>query len=55
MAVFVFLLKAYNMDSETYEEIGQILRRTMRGRTLLSYAELHRIFYREFELGYCTK
>ena len=55
MAIFTFLLKSYNYDEDTYQEIGTILEATRRGRGYLSWDALHRIFYQQFMLGYCTR
>ena len=55
MAIFTFLVKAYNCDNETLAEIEAILRSTRRGSGYLSFEALHEIFYKEFMLGFCTK
>ena len=55
LAIFTFLVKAYNCDNETLAEIEEVLGRTRHGREFLSLERLHDIFYKEFMKGFCVK
>ena len=55
LALFCFLARTYNVPQADYAAVKAALHNTRLNRTRLSLEELHEIFYRDFELAFCTR
>ena len=52
VAIFSFIIRAYNMPNETYEKCKEYLAQS---RPRLTFKKLHQLMYLFFMIAFCAK